>query len=115
MYTVKTKYLNQPNTGLKGICIFLADEDYNEKDMYSEDHRTKALAWYCCAKDIRKDISDRDGDVDSILNWYKNSINCLYGHIINELYMVSTYTQVQFMIKQLEDYIRQTILEINGN
>lgn len=105
-YTITVKHIKKPT--LRGILCFLADAQFSHKDLKNEIHRTKTMCWIGQQEILEKEIMEA-GNVQNVINNEISQFRKDFSEVVQEMYMVGRYSQVQEMLTLVEDFISGSI------
>jgi len=105
-YTIAVKHINKPS--LKGIVCFLADADYDDKDLANEAHRSKTMCWIGHQEIIEREIVEA-GNIQQVISDEISQFRNDFSDVVQDLYRIGRYSQVQQMISLVEEFISGSI------
>ncbi|WP_158799117.1 hypothetical protein [Pedobacter sp. L105] len=105
-YTIAVKHIDKPT--LKGIVCFLADAKYDERDIANDEHRSKTMCWIGHQEIIEREILEA-GNVQKVINDEISQFRHDFSDVVQELYRIGRYSQVQEMMTLIEEFISGAI------
>ena len=105
-YIIAVKHITKPT--LRGIVCFLADSQYDERDFANELHRSKTMCWIGQQDVIEKEIIE-NGNVEKVITNEINEFRKNFSDVVQDLYKIGRYSQVQEMMAMVEEFISGSI------